>query len=166
MATPQEALAKLQINPGHFLENYWIKTTRAMNVSGPTNYYFGARSSGVQDQHGNMLPSRTARPGSILGTLRMHDSKNYLFVPPGPVNLNNIAGASVHMLVWHVDVISRGALPNMQSIPPLRVSKINGPDIMVTTSLNGCTFCCETVGNDVFMGHVRPTTTVLRWQMS
>lgn len=157
MATPQEALAKLQAGPGHFLESYWVKTTRANGVSGPTNFYFGARSSGQLDPQGNKLPSRTPRPGSILGTLHMHDSKNFLFVPPA--HQGNIAGPSQHLLVWHVDVTPRAGLPNLQSIPPLRVSKAAGPDIMVTTSLNGCTFCCETVGNDVFMAHIQPTNT-------
>lgn len=134
-----------------------MKTTRTNGINGAASYHFGARSSGVQDRHGNMLPSRTARPGSILGTLNMHNSKNFVFVPPG--QQGNIAGGSQHVLAWHVDVTPRATLTNLQSIPPLRVSKTNGPDIMVTTSLNGCTFCCETVGNDVMMAHIQPTNT-------
>jgi hypothetical protein len=96
---------------------------------------------------------RTRRPGSILGNLNQHNSKNFKFSPRQPDLLGN---DYVHVMAWHVDVSGAGSIA-LGAIPSLSVSRTGGPDIMVTTLLNGCSFICEPRANDVLMAHVQPT---------
>ncbi len=151
MATPAEALIKLRARPENFLKNYHVMTVRAMHQSGPTNFLFGG--TGYVDIHtGNPVYNRTQRPGSILGTHHMHDSKNYKF-STDPADL---IGTPAQVMAWHVDVSASAGIA-LGNIPSLAVSRNGGPDLMVTTLLNGCTFICEARANDVLMAHVQPT---------
>lgn len=125
-------------------------TVRAMHQAGPTPYYFGG--VGYMDLQNNPVFDRTARAGRILGRARMHNSKNFKFSP----NQQDITGESAQLMVWHVDVASSANI-NIGAIPSLPVSRNGGPDIVVTTLLNGCTFACEPTANAVNMAHIQPT---------
>lgn len=150
MATPTEALGKLRSDPRNFLRQYFLMTVRAMGQSGPTAYWLGG--TGYVDLEGRPVYNRTARPGRVLGTLRMQESKNFKFSP----NRNDLIGTPAQLMVWHVDVTPSASIVNDQ-VPALAVSRNGGPDIMVTTLLNGCTFACEATPHAVLMAHVQPT---------
>ncbi|MBX3585719.1 MAG: hypothetical protein KF796_03660 [Ramlibacter sp.] len=152
MTTAAGALAKLRNDPASFLANYFLINERAMHQSGPTQYWLGAL--GYVNLQGQTVFDRTPRPGSILGTWRMHNSKNFKFAR----NQGAVVGVTAPAMVWHVDVVGAAAI-NVAAIPSLQVSRVGGPDIMVTTLLNGCTFACEARVNDVLMAHVQPTGT-------
>lgn len=149
MTTAAGALAKLRQDAQRFLSNYYLIVERAMNQAGPTQYWLGALGYVA---NGAIVYDRTPRPGSILGNLRMHNSKNFKFAPrQGPH-----VGPTAAVMAWHVDVVGSAAIA-VGAIPSLQVSRVGGPDIMVTTLLNGCTFVCEAALNDVLMAHVQPT---------
>jgi hypothetical protein len=150
MATPTQALALLRQHPRRFLRNYHLMVVRAVGVSGQTAYNFGAQ--GIVDLQGRTIYDRTPRPGRYLGTWRMHNSKNFIFTP----HAGAIVGASLNVQVWHVDVSPSHTIA-LGAIPSLPVSRNAGPDIVVTTLLNGCSFVCEPDANDVLMAHVQPT---------
>lgn len=150
MATPTEALARLQSDPESFLRNYFLIIERAMHQSGPTQYWFGG--TGYVDPHGRTVYDRTARPGRILGNLRMHDSKNFMFSP----DPHNLAGTPVQVMAWHIDVFASADIV-LGGIRARAVSRTGGPNIVLTTLLNGCTFVCEPTAHSVLMAHVRPT---------
>lgn len=150
MATPAQALAKLRTDPDGFLKAYYLLTVRAMRQSGPTQYWFGG--TGYVDLQGRTVYDRTARPGGVLGNRRMHDSKNFKFSPhPG-----DLVGDPVQLMAWHVEVSPSAAIA-LAGIPSLPVSRIGGPDIVLTTLLNGCTFVCQPTAHSVLMAHVQPT---------
>jgi len=150
MTSAAGALAKLREDPARFLANYYLITERAMGQPGPTPYFLGAL--GYLDLQNRIVYDRTPRPGSILGNLRMHNSKNFKFAPrQGP-----LVGVTAPVMVWHVDVQPSAAMV-VGAIVPQQVGRGGGPDIMVTTLLNGCTFICEATVNDVLMAHVQPT---------
>src|ERR1700744_536500 len=119
-----------------------------MHTAGITQYYFGA--DGLIMPDGTIDYRRTPRPGSILGSWRMHDSKNFQFTP----HRNLLVGDMVPTMVWHVDV-TEAHTTNLAQIPPLAVSRNGGPDLVVTTLPNGCTFVCEPAANNVLMAHLR-----------
>ena len=151
MATPAQALGMLRANPEVFLKNYYVMADRDVaNGSGQSTYYFGA--TGMVRLDGTIEYNRTARPGAILGSWRTHMSKNFKF----SVNPALLAGATEKLRVWHVDVQHSSDIGEHDRVPALAVSRSDGPDLMVTTLLNGCTFMCEPVENAVLMAHVRP----------
>ncbi len=151
MATPAVALGKLRNNPEGFLRSYYLQVERAMNVNGIAQYLLGA--TGTVLMGGQIQFDRTPRPGRILGGLHTHNSKNFRFTRVAGA----VVGGSVTTLVWHVDVQQANAI-NVGQIAPVPVSRA-GPDIMVTTLLNGCSFVCEAVGPNVLMAHIQPTGT-------
>jgi hypothetical protein len=150
MATPQGALAQLRNEPDYFLANYYVITERAMHQSGPTPYYFGAL--GYVALNGTVVYDRTPRKGRYLGSLRMHNSKNFKFARSG----TSVVGNTVNLMAWHVDVVGSATVP-VGAIPSLAVSRGGGPNIVLTTLLNGCSFVCEARVHDVLMAHVQPT---------
>lgn len=146
MATPQQALAKLRSDPGSFLKNYYVRIDKKPNVSGETDFWFGGVIGGGK---GGYL--RTARPDEVLGTLRMHESKNYKFTP----RRESVIGSPAQVRVWYVDV-TESATVVQNRIPSLAVSRRAGPDIMVTMLLTGCTFVYEPTPHCVLMAHMKP----------
>ena len=151
MATPAQALARLRAEPDAFLNNYYLKVERAMGQNGPTQYWFGAIGHTV---NGRQVYDRTARPGRILGNLRMHNSKNFKFSQ----HHFQLLGDMIQPMVWHVDVSAANAIA-INNIPSVQVSRGGGPDVVVTTLLNGCTFACEPRPTHVLMAHVQPLGT-------
>jgi hypothetical protein len=150
MATPTAALQLLKADPETFLKNHYLLSVRTMFTSGVTEYWFGGVGQVMGD--GNVVYTRTPRPGSILGSLHMHDSKNFKFSP----YRFELVGDPIKTMAWHVDV-TESHTTNLAQIPPLAVSRHGGPDLVVTTLLNGCCFVCEPAVNAVFMAHLRPT---------
>lgn len=150
MASPTEALARLQNDPESFLWNYYLIIVRAMHQSGPTQYWFGG--TGYVDLQGRTVYDRTARPGSVPGNLRMHNSKNFKFSP----RQADLVGNPVQLMAWHIDVSPSAGIA-LGGIPSLAVSRTGGPDIVLTTLLNGCSFVCEPTAHNVLMAHVQPT---------
>lgn len=150
MATPAQALAKLRDNPKRFLRNYYVVTERAMRQSGPTAYLFGG--TGYRDLQGNAVHDRTARPGRFLGSLNMHRSRNFKFTQ----NQGQLLDAPVQVMAWHIDVAPSSGLA-LGNLPATRVSRDNGPEIVLTTLLNGCSFVCEPTPTHVLMAHIQPT---------
>lgn len=150
MATPVQALAKLRNQPERFLRNYYLKTVRALRQSGPTTYWFGG--TGYVDMQGNTVYDRTPRPGRLLGTLNMHNSRNFKFSP----HAGEPVGDPIQLMAWHVDVSPSNGMA-LDNIPGLRVSRSGGPDLVLTTLLNGCSFVCEPRPTHVLMAHLQPT---------
>ena len=151
MATPTEALSKLQSDPVNFLRDYHVLVVRAKGQSGPTTYWFGG--VGYVHSRGKTFYNRTARPDKILGELWMHDSKNFKFA----TDRRDLVGSPAQVMAWHVDVVgsdSNAIVGNI--VPALAVSRNGGPDIVLTTLLNGCTFACDPTPHSVLMAHVQP----------
>jgi hypothetical protein len=154
MASPTEALNMLRANPKDFLENYHLMCSRVMHNNGQAQVWFGAQ--GYIDQSGTEIYNRTPRPGRILGTRRMHDSKNFKFSANHAPNNLEVFDNPVQVGVWHVDVYP-SATTNLANIPSLEVSRGGGSDIVITTLLNGCTFLCQPTTDFVRMAHIQPT---------
>jgi hypothetical protein len=147
MPTPQEALNKLRSDPRDFLRTYYLKceTMGAINSSQHT-FWFGG--TGFTNQNNQTVHDRSP----VQGTFRMHQRKNFLFTPNQP----SLIGTSIQVPVWHVAVIQMGLPFNMGAVAPLQVSTSMGADIMVTTILNGCSFCCDPYQNGILMSHLMP----------
>ncbi len=151
MATPIEALGKLHGNPENFFRDYHVLVVRAVRQSGPTPYWFGG--VGYVHSRGKTIYNRTARPDGILGRLRMHDSKNFKFSPVR----GDLVGSPAPLMAWHVDVVGSDSATIVGNVvPALAVSRYGGPDIVLTTLLNGCTFVCDPTPHSVLMAHVQP----------
>lgn len=153
MATPAQALAMLQASPKTFLKNYYVQVERAMHQMGPTAYWFGA--TGAMGLNNLPIYDRTPRKNKVLGSLYMHNSKNFRF-STNPLAL--LGNGSVQLQAWHVDVQSAAAV-QLNDIPALAVTRAGGPMVMVTTLLNGCSFVCEPLQHSVLMAHIQPIGT-------
>jgi hypothetical protein len=151
VTTSFKALADLRGNPKSFLQQYYLKISRSRDA-GETAYWLSAASH--LNPQGQTVYDRVPRPGRILGNLHMHESKTFKLDPfgQGP----QLAGQGVIVFAYHVPVVQSNTL-NVAAIPATRVARAGPvPDIMVTTLLNGCTFVCQEVGDNVLMAHVQP----------
>ena len=149
MTTPSGALSDLRSNPKRFLQEYYLKTSRS-TVTGETPYWLSAYTQA--NVAGQIEYERAPRPGRFLGNLHTHNSKLFKLEPydlaPRPAGQGMIVSAH-HVPVVHSNALIINAMQGTQ-VPR------GGADIMVTTLLNGCTFVCQEVGNNVLMAHVQP----------
>jgi hypothetical protein len=148
MTTPSGALNDLRGNPKRFLQEYYLKISRS-TVTGEAMYWLSAYSH--EDLAGRTVYERAPRPGRFLGNLHTHDSKMFKLEPYELAP--RLAGQGVTISAHHVPVVHSNAL-NIGTTQVPRGGAV--ADIMVTTLLNGCTFVCQEVGNNVLMAHVQP----------
>jgi hypothetical protein len=144
-------LAALRANPKSFLKSHYLKIRVLPSaVFGLGNYYFG----GALDHNNN---AQALRWGAGCFT---RGSKVLNFVPhsmlfqlaPGDNNVapQNLAATSV----WVVPAELASTVDNYAALAGGLVTL--GPDIMITTLLNGCTFCCADSPGGVLMKHIQP----------
>ncbi len=148
MTTPSGALNDLRGNPKRFLQEYYLKISRS-TVTGEAMYWLSAYS--YDDPAGRTVYERAPRPGRFLGNLHTHDSKMFKLEPYDLAP--RLAGQGVIISAHHVPVVQSNAL-NIGTTQIPRGGAV--ADIMVTTLLNGCTFVCQEVGDNVLMAHVQP----------
>jgi hypothetical protein len=145
-------LALLRANPKTFLKNHYLKNRVLPSaVFGLANYYFG----GAVDHNDN---TQALRWGANCFT---RGSKVLNFVPhsmlfqlaPGDNNVlpQNLAATSV----WVVPAELASTVANYGALAGGAVQ--GGSDIMITTLLNGCSFCCADSPGGVLMKHIQPT---------
>jgi len=144
-------LALLRANPKTFLKSHYLKNyVLPSAVFGLANYYFG----GAVDNNDN---TRALRWGAGCFT---KGSKVLNFVPhsmlfqlaPGDNNVlaQNLAATSV----WLVPAELATTVPNFTALAGGAVQ--GGSDLMITTLLNGCSFCCADSPGGVLMKHIQP----------
>lgn len=156
MATPKEALALLLADPGTFLRHYYVKCERKTGQNGIVDYLFQALGSITAS--GKEEFNRTLRPGSILGNLNKHASKNFKFSPAAQKIVPGGIGEIAKTSAWHVDVFPSNNI-DLSEIPNCEVLRKGGPSLMLTTLLNGCTFVCQPEKDLVRMTHIQPRAT-------
>ena len=129
--------ALLRANPKTFMKDHYLKIHVVTSaVFGPANYYFG----GAVD---NNDTTQALRRGAGCFT---RGSKVLKFVPhsmlfqlaPGDNNVQpqNLAATPV----WVVPAELASTVANYAALAGGAVN--GGSDIMITTLLNGCSFCC------------------------
>lgn len=151
MTTPSGALNDLRGNPKRFLREYYLKISRS-TVTGEAMYWLSAYS--YDDPAGRTVYERAPRPGRFLGNLHTHASKMFKLEPYELAP--RLAGQGVIISAHHVPVVHSNTL-NITAMQGTQVPRGGAvADIMVTTLLNGCTFVCQEVGNNVLMAHVQP----------
>ncbi len=133
LTRPGRALDMLRANPRQFLLKYPIQGNYDPQASGQAQVYLLNTGGAAQ------------RPGSILGTHRMHTTESFTIQPSvgrsgdgHPFRVHGVyTGQSNLAPVWYL-------LDN------------NGPDIMLTAKLTGCTFIARQAANNV-AGNVEVT---------
>lgn len=119
---PNEALNQLRNNPASFLKKYPILNMFDCSASGPTQAHF----ANYTDIKGGL------RPGSILGTKRMHKTQGF--------RVQNMQFSNGEGFPFTV----QGVFTRQSSGAMLwRVLDNTGPDIMLTAKLTGCTFAVK-----------------------
>ena len=119
---PDVALSQLRNNPDSFLRKYPILNTFDCSISGPTQAHF----ANYTDIKGGL------RPGSVLGTKRMHKTQGF--------RVQNKQFRNGEGFAFNV----QGVFTRQSSGAMLwRVLDNTGPDIMLTAKLTGCTFAVK-----------------------
>ncbi len=125
----------LVANPGQFLKQYPVRIYGDMGASGIANYTLL-----------NLGQSR--RPGSRLGTLRMHATESFEVRSNGAM----LPGMAGHPFTAHSIHMDLGAA----AMGFYRLDGA-GPNIMVTGQLSGCSFAMLSAGpGQVDVAHVKP----------
>ncbi len=134
LTRPQAAVMKLLQNPESFLRQHPVINTFDCAAHGQTRAYF--RNGG----------SDALRPGSRLGTARMHTTESF--------NLESISGANSYGYEFPV----HGVYTSPSSGGPLWYTlDATGPAMMLTAKLTGCTFIATAgAGGAVNVTHLQP----------
>src|SRR5262245_20494604 len=133
----------LRNHPKSFLRDHYLKIWVPQNsLSGQSQYYFGGKSDGT--------PGGVRRRGEGLFTRGSKVLQIYPDTMRGDLAPNNI-GAPVFVVPTHSS-LTVNRFDEMNGI-----YVVGGADIMITTLLNGCTFCCAYRQNGgVVMKHIQP----------
>ncbi len=134
LTRPQDALARLLQNPEGFIRKHPIVNTFDCAAHGQTRAYIRNDSA---DAH---------RPGSVLGTLRLHKTESF--------NIEMISGANANGHAFPV----HGVYTSLSGGGPVWYTLDgSGPAIMLTAKLTGCTFIATGgTGNAVLVTHLQP----------
>jgi hypothetical protein len=135
---PAVAYNTLLANPGEFLKRYPVRIFGATLPSGVTNYFLFNRGASM-------------RPGSRLGTLRMHATESFDIRAAGAL-AGALPGAANHPFLAHSVHMDVGAAAmGFYHLPA------GAPNIMVTGQLSGCSFVMVPAGvGQVDVAHVQP----------
>lgn len=134
MMRPAAACLKLQSDLKGFLQRYPLRSTFDCPASGVCTAYIL-----------NAGDSDAMRPGSILGTKRMHETEGFaLQNAPGPL------GAGQAFQVHGIFMGQSSAGPTWYQLDN------TGPDLMLTAKLTGCTFIARASGANVEVAHLQP----------
>lgn len=129
----------LVANPADFLRKYPVRIFGHTGASGPWRYYL-------------LNKGQSKRPGSVLGTLRMHDTESFEMRANGGPMMAVGFGNGEHPFDAHSVHMDVG-LPNMGFY---RLGA--GVNIMVTGQLSGCSFVMIPAGaGQVDVAHVKPS---------
>jgi hypothetical protein len=134
LTRPQNALTQLLHGPEAFIRKHPIVNTFDCAAHGPTNAYIRNDSADAQ------------RPGSILGTKRLHKTESF--------NIELISGANANGFAFPV----HGVYTSLSGGGPVWYTlNASGPAIMLTAKLTGCTFIATGgTGNAVLVTHLQP----------
>lgn len=134
LTRPQDALISLLQSPETMLRKHPIINTFDCVAHGVTKAYF--RNGGAD----------ALRPGSKLGTARMHTTESF--------NIESVSGANCYGCAFPV----HGVYTGQSSAAPLWYAlDASGPAMMLTAKLTGCTFVAKAgVGTDVMVTHLQP----------
>lgn len=136
---PIAAYNNLIAAPGNFLKQYPVRIFGATTPSGVTNYFLLNRG-----------PSK--RPGSLLGTLSMHDTESFEIRAAGGAMAAVGAGHGGHPFLAHSIHMDLGTA----AMGFYRLDGA-GPNIMVTGQLSGCSFAMLSGGpGQVDVAHIKP----------
>ena len=120
------------------------------------NYWFG-HAAGPQNAAGVPDDVRTIKftikKNRFFDEHRVFGRKFFRFSPIK----SEIQDPALHRLVWNVPTTSiDDASVIHNEIPGVAVSRNNGPGLMITPMISGCTFICTPIGHAVLMAHVKP----------
>lgn len=128
LTRPTAALAALKQNPEKFLKTYAVTIDESPLPSGPRTAYL---KNGVIAK----------RPGSVLGTLRMHKTEQFIF------SVMATDGHGFQCQYVRMD-------PSNQAIQWYALA--NAPDVMLTCKLTGCSFAVRQNGPAIEVAHLQP----------
>jgi hypothetical protein len=133
---PTAALQKLRTNPSDFLKRYPILNTFDCAVSGATQAFFA-----------NYTSNDARRPGTILKSLKMHQTQAFRV---NKSQFRNGEGDPFTVVGVYTGKSSTG--------PAWTLLGDTGPDIMLTAKLTGCTFVARAGGKagQVEVAHLQP----------
>jgi hypothetical protein len=145
-------LNMLRNHPRTFLRNHYLKIVVTQNaVFGQANYYFGGAANYNPQEPQRWGAGPFTRGSKVLNFVPLAYRGNLAY-GDGNVPPINIAPTNV----WVIPTEFANTVPNFAAMAGGLVN--GGPDIMVTTLLNGCTFCCaNSQGGGVLMKHIQPT---------
>jgi hypothetical protein len=133
LTRPQDAVTRLLQSPDDFLRKHPIINTFDCNAHGPTRAYF-------RNDRADAL-----RPGSLLGTRSLHTTESF--------NLETISGANAYGYAFPV----QGVYTSKSNAPLWYTLDGNGPAMMLTAKLTGCTFVATAgTGTNVQVTHLQP----------
>ena len=137
-------LNMLRGHPTSFLRSHYLKISVPENaLAGPTQYYLGGQSDGGPG-------------GGVMrwGGGRFTRGSKELYFKPANLRFQ-LAPQNVEANVWVIPTHFSTTVHNYAAMNAVPV--MGGVDIMVTTLLNGCTFCCANrQGGGVLMKHIQP----------
>lgn len=143
--TPADAHARLLSNPEDFLKRFPIKMfgTGANTPSGESHYAIVNRDPRPLEV--------SKRPSSVFGKVILHDTESFDIKPASLLGPNDHG----HQFQAHSIHMDEGAA----AMNPYRLDA-NGPSIMVTGELSGCSIVMRPVqGGGVDIAHVKPRPT-------
>lgn len=127
---PSLAKQLLLAHPLEFLSNHYVSCTRKTGCAGPAMFWLGC-----------IEPLEPNKANVVITPTRQE-----------------VGDDSVAVGAWHVEIVhSDGG--GVAFLPGMAISRHSGPELMVTTVLNGCTFCVAQGENDIFVAHVRARNT-------
>jgi hypothetical protein len=145
-------LALLRANPKTFLKNHYLKNRVLANaVFGPAHYYFG----GAVDYNDNTQVLRWGANCFTNGSKVLNFVPHSLLFQLAPGDNNVLAQNIAATAVWLVPAELASTVANYAALAGGVVQ--GGSDIMITTLLNGCSFCCADSPGGVLMKHIQPT---------
>jgi hypothetical protein len=145
-------LALLRANPKSFMKNHYLKNRVLANaVFGPAHYYFG----GAVDYNDNTQVQRWGANCFTDGSKVLNFVPHSLLFQLAPGDNNVLAQNIAATAVWLVPAELASTVANYAALDGGVVQ--GGSDIMITTLLNGCSFCCADSPGGVLMKHIQPT---------
>ena len=98
---------------------------------------------------------RMQRPGRILGTLRMHNIRNFsISSQQGGLSPLDRTAFSAHS----IQMVNAGSV-NLAALNGYNVLDNSGTPLIITGQLTGCSFVAMRIGTGVLMTHIRPIGT-------
>lgn len=144
-------LALLRANPKTFLKDHYLKNRVLPSaVFGLGNYYFG----GAVDNNDTTRALRRGAGCFSKGSKVLNFVPHSVLFQLAPGDNNVLPQNLVATAVW---VVPAELATTVVNYAALAGGVINGgPDIMITTLLNGCSFCCADSPGGVLMKHIQP----------